>query len=45
MEQRLPGAGAPFHAENRVVVAIAVGHEALNLPLLPGSVTGLHGPG
>ena len=32
-----------FHAENRVAVAIAVGQEALNLPLLLGFVTGLHG--
>lgn len=32
-----------FHAENRVAVAIAVGLEALNLPLLLGFVTGLHG--
>jgi hypothetical protein len=48
------GAGAPsygdpitevlaFHAQNRVAVAIAVGLEALNLPLLLGFVTGLHG--
>ncbi|RYC14802.1 hypothetical protein [Nocardioides zhouii] len=32
-----------FHAENRGAVAIAVGLEALNLPLLLGFVTGLHG--
>ena len=32
-----------FHAENRSTVAIAVGLEALNLPLLLGFVTGLHG--
>lgn len=32
-----------FHAQNRLAVAIAVGHEALNLPLLLGFVTGLHG--
>ncbi|MDW5327186.1 DUF4386 family protein [Plantactinospora sp. KLBMP9567] len=32
-----------FHAENRFAVAIAVGLEALNLPLLLGFVTGLHG--
>jgi hypothetical protein len=32
-----------FHAENRVVVEIAVGLEALNLPLLLGLLTGLHG--
>src|SRR3954447_11870823 len=46
-----PGFGDPiqkvlaFHAENRgaVAVAIAVGSEALNLPLLLGFVTGLHG--
>ena len=44
-----PPYGAPmkevlaFHAENRVAVAIAVGQEALNLPLLLGFVTGLHG--
>ena len=44
-----PTYGAPieevlaFHAENRVAVAIAVGQEALNLPLLLGFVTGLHG--
>jgi hypothetical protein len=44
-----PAYGAPieevlaFHAENRVAVAIAVGLEALNVPLLLGFVTGLHG--
>ena len=44
-----PAYGAPikevlaFHAQNRVTVAIAVGQEALNLPLLLGFVTGLHG--
>ena len=44
-----PGYGDPieevlaWHAENRVVVAIAVGLEALHLPLLLGFVTGLHG--
>jgi hypothetical protein len=32
-----------WHAQNRVVVAIAVGQEALNLPLLLLFVTGLHG--
>src|SRR3954452_21536254 len=32
-----------FHAENRAAVAIAVGLEALNLPLLLMFVTGLHG--
>ena len=32
-----------FHAENRAAVAIAVGLEALNLPLLLLFVTGLHG--
>jgi hypothetical protein len=32
-----------WHAQNRVVVAIAVGLEALNVPLLLGFVTGLHG--
>ena len=32
-----------FHAENRVAVAIAVGQEALNLPLLLGFLSGLHG--
>jgi hypothetical protein len=44
-----PGFGDPiedvlaFHAENRVAVAVAVGSEALNVPLLLGFVTGLHG--
>lgn len=48
------GAGAPdygapiadvvaFHAQNRGTVAIAVGLEALNLPLLLGVLAGLHG--
>ena len=32
-----------FHAEHRGAVAIAVGSEALNLPLLLVFVTGLHG--
>ena len=32
-----------WHAQNRVVVAIAVGLEALNLPLLLLFLTGLHG--
>jgi hypothetical protein len=32
-----------FHAENRAAVAIAVGLEALNVPLLLLFVTGLHG--
>jgi hypothetical protein len=32
-----------FHADNRAAVAIAVGLEALNLPLLLLFVTGLHG--
>nr|WP_198950510.1 DUF4386 family protein [Kineosporia sp. A_224] len=32
-----------FHAENRSAVAVAVGLEALNLPLLLGFVAGLHG--
>ena len=32
-----------FHAEHRGSVAIAVGLEALNLPLLLGFLTGLHG--
>lgn len=32
-----------FHAANRTAVAIAVGLEALNLPLLLGFLTGLHG--
>ena len=44
-----PGYGDPikevlaFHAQNRVSVAIAVGLEALNLPLLLLFLTGLHG--
>src|SRR5262245_52806451 len=44
-----PGYGDPiekvlaFHAEHRGAVAIAVGSEALNLPLLLAFVTGLHG--
>ena len=44
-----PGYGDPiekvlaFHVENRVAVAIAVGSEALNLPLLLVFVTCLHG--
>lgn len=44
-----PGYGDPitdvlaFHAEHRGAVAFAVGLEALNLPLLLGFVTGLHG--
>ena len=44
-----PGYGDPikevlaFHAENRVAVAIAVGLEALNVPLLLLFLTGLHG--
>lgn len=44
-----PGYGDPiedvlaWHQQNRVVVAIAVGQEALHLPLLLGFVTGLHG--
>jgi hypothetical protein len=44
-----PGYGDPiedvlaFHAENRGAVTFAVGLEALNLPLLLGFVTGLHG--
>src|SRR3954467_11269160 len=44
-----PGYGDPieevlaWHAGNRVVVAIAVGQEALPLPLLLLFVTGLHG--
>src|SRR5215510_8784176 len=44
-----PGYGDPiekvlaFHAEHRGAVAIAVGSEALNLPLLLVFVTGLHG--
>ena len=32
-----------FHAKNRGAVAIAVGLEALNLPLLLGFLAGLHG--
>ncbi|MFL6064420.1 MAG: hypothetical protein ACJ72G_07085, partial [Friedmanniella sp.] len=32
-----------WHADNRAAVAIAVGQEALHLPLLLGLVTGLHG--
>src|SRR4029450_13080573 len=32
-----------WHAQNRVTVAIAVGQEALNVPLLLLFVTGLHG--
>jgi hypothetical protein len=50
----LVGSGAPafgdpivevlaYHAENRDAVAMAIGLEALNLPLLLGFVTGLHG--
>jgi heme-degrading monooxygenase HmoA len=35
--------GRALRAENRVAIAIAVGQEALNLPLLLGFVTGLHG--
>ena len=44
-----PTYGAPlkevlaFHADNRAAVAIAVGLEALNVPLLLLFVTGLHG--
>lgn len=44
-----PGYGNPiaevlaWHQQNAVVVAIAVGQEALHLPLLLGFVTGLHG--
>lgn len=44
-----PGYGDPltdvlaFHAENRVAVSIAVGLEALNVPLLLGFLVGLHG--
>ena len=44
-----PGYGDPiqevlaWHADHRGAVAIAVGLEALNLPLLLGFVTGLHG--
>lgn len=48
------GAGAPeygapledvlaFHAQNRGIVAVAVGLEAINLPLLLGFLAGLHG--
>src|SRR3954470_16151206 len=36
-------AGLAFHAENRVAVAISVGLEALNVPLLLLFLTGLHG--
>src|SRR5829696_4374189 len=32
-----------YHAENRGAVAVAVGQEAVNLPLLLLFVTGLHG--
>ena len=32
-----------FHADHRAAVAIAVGLEALNVPLLLGFLTGLHG--
>jgi hypothetical protein len=45
----VPGYGDPieevlaWHAQNRVVVAIAVAQEALHLPLLLGFLTGLHG--
>ena len=50
----LGGAGAPdygapvadvlaFHAKNRGTVAVSVGLEALNLPLLLGFLAGLHG--
>ena len=44
-----PGYGDPiaevfaWHAQNRVVVAIAVGQEALHMALLLGFLTGLHG--
>ncbi|XBB65267.1 hypothetical protein ABFU82_14205 [Nocardioides sp. WV_118_6] len=44
-----PGYGDPieqvlaYHAENRGAVALAVGLEAVNIPLLLGFVTGLHG--
>jgi hypothetical protein len=44
-----PGYGDPiekvltWHAQNRGAVAIAVGSEALNVPLLLGLLTGLHG--
>lgn len=44
-----PEYGAPledvlaFHAQNRGIVAVAAGLEALNLPLLLGFLAGLHG--
>ena len=44
-----PGYGDPikevlaWHQQNRIVVAIAVGQEALHLPLLLGFLSGLHG--
>ena len=44
-----PGYGDPikevlaWHQQNRVVVVIAVGQEALHLPLLLGFLSGLHG--
>ena len=44
-----PGYGDPiqdvfvWHAQNRVVVAVAVSQEALHMPLLLGFLTGLHG--
>jgi len=44
-----PGYGDPitqvvaFHAENRTALGLVFGLEALNLPLLLGFVTGLHG--
>jgi hypothetical protein len=44
-----PGYGDPlsdvlaFHAEHRGAVAVVVGLEALNIPLLLGLLTGLHG--
>lgn len=44
-----PGYGDPieevlsFHTQHRLAVAVAVGHEALNLPLLLGFLAGLHG--
>ncbi len=44
-----PGYGDPikdvlaWHQQNRVVVAIAVGQEALHVPLLLGFLSGLHG--
>ncbi len=44
-----PGYGDPitevlaWHQQNRVVVAIAVGQEALHIPLLLGFLSGLHG--